>query len=205
MPALELGDLLGVEKHMDANIPVLARCVRGGDAILSAVPSCTLMFEQALPLMFPDQAEVQRVKAVMFNPFESLTARQKDGLLKTDFKRGLGRISDPITCDDRVQKVGRKPEEMFRLIDQSVTVTLNTVERGAGHAGTCGVKTATSPVAMKIGRPVFKLMAKETPNHVASDCPMAGHQIAQGLGQAGTPAKSLFHPRTLVRYACGLE
>ena len=104
-----------------------------------------------------------------------------------------------------MQKIGRKTEEMFRLIAQSVTVSLNTVERCSGHAGTYGVKTATHPIAMKIGKPVFKLMAKDTPDHIASDCPMAGHQIAQGMGQAGTPAESLSHPLTLVRYAYGLE
>ena len=205
MPKLELGDLLGVEKHKDANIPVLARYARQGYAILKAVPSCTLMFKQALPLMFPDKAEVQFVQGAMFDPFEYLMVRQKDGLLKTDFKRDLGRVSYHIPCHGRVQKIGRNTEEMFRLIGQSVTVTLNTVERGSGHAGTYGVKTATFPVAMKIGKPVFKLMAKETPDHIPSDCPMAGHHIAQGMGQAGTPAMSLSHPLTLVRYAYGLE
>jgi hypothetical protein len=34
---------------------------------------------------------------------------------------------------------------------------------------------------------------------------MAGHHIAQGMGQAGTPPKALSHPLTLVRYAYGLE
>ena len=47
MPKLELGGLLGFKKHKDANIPVLARCARKGDAILSAVPSCMLMPKQA--------------------------------------------------------------------------------------------------------------------------------------------------------------
>jgi len=205
MPKLELGDLKGVEKHKDANIPVLARYAKEGYAILSAVPSCTLMFKQELPLMFPDEADVQLVKAAMFDPFEYLMARQKDGLLKTDFKRELGKVSYHIPCHGRVQKIGRKTEEMFKLIGQSVTVTLNTVERCSGHAGTYGVKTATHPVAMKIGKPVFKLMAKDEPDHIASDCPLAGHHIAQGMGQAGAPPKALSHPLTLVRYAYGLE
>ena len=51
-----------------------------------------------------------------------------------------------------MQKIGRKTEEMFKLIGKSVE--LNTVERCSGHAGTYGVKTATHPVAMKIGKPV---------------------------------------------------
>jgi Fe-S oxidoreductase len=197
--------LKAVEKHKDANIPVLARYAREGYAIVSAVPSCTLMFKQELPLMFPDEPDVQLVKAAMFDPFEYLMARQKDGLLKTDFKRDLGKVSYHIPCHGRVQKIGRKTEELFKLIGQSVTVTLNTVERCSGHAGIYGVKTDTHPIALKIGKPVFKLMAKDGPDFIASDCPMAGHHIAQGMDQAGTPAKALSHPLTLVRYAYGLE
>ena len=205
MPKMELGDLDSVDKHKQANIPVLARYAKEGYAILSAVPSCTLMFKQELPLMFPQEADVQLVKAAMFDPFEYLMARRKDGLLKTDFKRDLGRVSYHIPCHGRVQKIGRKTEEMFKLIGQSVAVTLNTVERCSGHAGTYGVKTATHPVAMKIGKPVFKLMANGTPDHIASDCPMAGHHIKQGMAQAGTPARDLSHPLTLLRHAYGLD
>jgi len=205
MPKLELGDLKAVEKHKDANIPVLARYARDGYAIVSAIPSCTLMFKQELPLMFPDEAEVQLVKDAMFDPFEYLMARQKDGLLKTDFQRDLGKVSYHIPCHGRVQKIGKKTEEMFKLIGQTVTVQLNTVERCSGHAGTYGVKTPTHPVAMKIGKPVFKAMAKDQPDFISSDCALAGHHIAQGMQLAGTPAKALQHPLSLLRYAYGLE
>ena len=55
MPKLELGDLQSVDTNKQANIPVLARYAHEGYAILSAVPSCTLMFKQELPLMYPDR------------------------------------------------------------------------------------------------------------------------------------------------------
>jgi Fe-S oxidoreductase len=200
-----LGDLQAVERHKDANIPVLARYAREGYAIVAAVPSCTLMFKQELPLMFPDEADVQLVKDAMFDPFEYLMARHRDGLLRTDFKRDLGKVSYHIPCHGRVQNIGRKTEEIFKLIGQTVAVTLNTVERCSGHAGTYGVKTPTHPTALKIGRPVFKAMAKDMPDHIGSDCPMAGHHIAQGMQQAGTPAKAVSHPLSLVRLAYGLE
>ena len=204
MPKLELGDLDAVERHKQANIPVLARYAREGYAILSAIPSCTLMFKQELPLMFPDCAETQIVKEAMFDPFEYLVARHKDGLLKTDFKTALGRVSYHIPCHGRVQNIGRKTEEMFKLVGSKVELQLNTVERCSGHAGTYGVKTPTHPVAMKIGRAVFKAMAKNEPDVIASDCALAGHHIAQGMAQAGTPAKALQHPLSLVRMAYGL-
>jgi Fe-S oxidoreductase len=204
MPKLELGDLESVERAWAANIPVLAKYAKEGYAILSAVPSCTLMFKQELPLMFPADADTQLVKEAMWDPFEYLVARHKDGLLKLDFKQALGKVSYHIPCHGRVQNIGKKTEEMLKLVGQTVEVKLTTVERCSGHAGTYGVKTPTHPIAMKIGKPVFKAMAKDMPDYIGSDCPMAGHHIAQGMAQAGTPAKEVQHPLSLVRIAYGL-
>jgi len=205
MPKLELGDLDAVEAAWRANIPVLARYAREGYAVVTPVPSCTLMFKQELPLMFPDDADTRLVQDAMFDPFEYFVARHKDGLLKTDFKSALGRVSYHIPCHGRVQNIGKKTEEMFKLIGQTVEVKLTTVERCSGHAGIYGVKSDTHPVAMKIGKPVFKSMAKDEPDYIGSDCPMAGHHIAQGMAAAGTPPKALQHPLSLMRIAYGLE
>jgi Fe-S oxidoreductase len=204
MPKLELGDLDTVAQHKTANIAALAPYAKDGFAILSAIPSCTLMFKQELPLMFPDEPDVRLVQDAMWDPFEYLMARHKDGLLRTDFRQALGKVSYHVPCHGRVQKIGRKTEEMFRLVGQTVEVKLNTVERCSGHAGTYGVKTPYHPVAMKIGKPVFKAMAKDAPDVIASDCALAGHHIAQGMALAGTPAKAVAHPLTLLRTAYGL-
>ena len=209
MPKLELGDLDSVARSKEANIPVLARYAREGYAILAAVPSCTLMFKQEIPLMFPGDADVALVQEALWDPFEYLIARQKDGLLKTDFKQDLGRVSYHVPCHGRVQKIGRKTEEMFKLIGKSVVVELNTVERCSGHAGTYGVKKAYHEVAMKIGKPVFKAMAKTDeqgrgPDFISSDCPLGGHHIAQGMDNNQLPQATLAHPLSLVRRAYGL-
>jgi len=209
MPKFELGDLEGVARHKEANIPVLVKYAREGYAIVSAIPSCTLMFKQELPLLFPDDEDVKLVQEAMFDPFEYLIARHKDGLLKTDFNTPLGKVSYHIPCHGRVQKIGRKTEEMFKLMGQAVSVQLNTVERCSGHAGTYGVKTPYHPVAMKIGKPVFKAMSKDEPDYISSDCALAGHHIEQGMGElaaAGAPPTAkLRHPLSLMRMAYGLE
>ncbi len=205
MPKLELGDLDSVAEHKAANIPVLVRYANDGYAIITAIPSCTLMFKQELPLMFPDCADTQAVKKAMFDPFEYFIARNRDGLLKTDFKTALGKVSYHIPCHGRVQNIGKKTEEMFKLIGRQVEVKLNTVERCSGHAGTYGVKTPTHPIAMKIGKPVFKAMARDQPDFISSDCQLAGHHIQQGLQVNGLPAARLAHPLSLMRMAYGLE
>ena len=115
----------------------------------------------------------------------------------------------PLMCplDPDVQLVKLAMLDPFEhlMARQSVAVTLSPVERRSGHAGSCGVKTATHLIAMKIGKPVFKLMAQDGPNVIASDCPMAGHPIAQGIDQASTPAKALSQPLSLLRHAYGLD
>jgi len=202
MPKLELGDLDTVAKHKAVNIPPLARLAREGYAILTPVPSCTLMFKQELPLMFPDDADVKAVQEAMFDPFEYLVLRKKDGLLKTDFKGGLGKVSYHIPCHSRVQNMGQKTREMLQAIPGT---EVTTVERCAGHDGTWGVKTEHYANSMKIGRPVFRQMAEAAPDWVSSDCPIAGRHILQGMREgdaAGHAGKA--HPITLVRKAYGL-
>jgi glycerol-3-phosphate dehydrogenase subunit C len=210
MPKLELGDLDAVAALKAKNIPPLAALAREGYAILTAIPSCTLMFKQELPLMFPEDADVQAVKRAMFDPFEYLVARNKDGLLATDFKQGLGRVSYHIPCHGRVQNIGKKTEELLKLVPQT---ELNTVERCSGHSGTWGVKKEFHALAMKIGKPVFRQMAQTAPDYISSDCQLAGHHIAQGvaaLPPAEPPAEqpasapAVAHPITLVRRAYGI-
>ncbi len=206
MPKLELGDLDSVNASKEANIPVLAKYAKEGYAILSAVPSCTLMFKQEIPLMYPDDADTQLVKEAMWDPFEYLMARKRDGLLKTEFPQKLGNVSYQIPCHGRVQNIGKKTEEMLKMIPDT---TINTIERCSGHAGTFGVKKAYHQTAMKIGRPVFKAMATmkdgTKPDYISSDCPLGGHHIAQGFEINGLGAPELQHPLSLVRMAYGLK
>jgi glycerol-3-phosphate dehydrogenase subunit C len=205
MPKLELGDLDGVDALKQVNIPVLARYAREGYAILSAVPSCTLMFKQELPLMYPHEEDVQLVKEAMWDPFEYLTQRRRDGLLKTDFSKPMGKVSYHTPCHGRVQNIGKRTEELLKLIPGTQVATH---ERCSGHAGTYGVKKGYHEVAMKIGKPLFKKMAEHpgggVPDIISSDCPLGGHHIAQGFERNGLGSPALKHPLSLVREAYGL-
>ena len=205
MPKLELGDLQGVARLKDINVPRLAPLARQGYAIVSAVPSCTLMFKQELPLLFSGDDDVLTVAGAFWDPFEYLAARRRDGLLRTDFARKLGRVSYHVPCHGRVQNIGRKTEEVLKSMPGT---EVNTVERCSGHAGTWGVKKEFHATAMKIGGPVFRAMSEPNPDFISSDCQLAGHHIEQGIGELakdGTPAPKLAHPITLVRMAYGLD
>jgi Fe-S oxidoreductase len=201
MPKLEQGDLEGVAEKKAINIPQLAKLAKAGYAILTPVPSCTLMYTQELPLMFPDCADTQLVKEAMWDPFEYFVARNRDGLLKTEFNHALGNVSYHIPCHSRVQNVGRKTADMLQMIPDT---KVNVVERCSGHAGTYGVKKEYHQMSMKIGKPVFKAMASEAPDYISSDCQLAGHHIEQGMEVNGLKPAEMAHPLSLLRKAYGI-
>jgi len=197
MPKLELGDLDSVKAARDANIPELARLVDEGWDIVAPVPSCVLMFKQELPLMFPDDASVLKVKDAIFDPFEYLMLRHKHEKLKTDFREPLGKIAWHVACHLRVQNIGMKTRDLLELIPET---SVEPIERCSGHDGTYAVKSEFHEISMKICKPVVSRVQKSGADHYSSDCPMAGHQIRNGLADDSAP----LHPLTLLRMAYGV-
>jgi len=194
MPKLELGDLDAVAQAKQRNIPELVKKVEQGWDIVAPIPSCVLMFKQELPLMFPDDEDVQKVKQAIFDPFEYLMLRHKDGLLKLDFNRSLGQVVYHAACHLRVQKIGLKSRDLLKMIPNT---TVETVERCSGHDGTYAVKKEFHEISNKICRPIVTRIDKVKPDHYSSDCPMAGYQIENGLEFV----QEAVHPISLIRKA----
>jgi Fe-S oxidoreductase len=197
MPKLELGDLETVERYKNANIAALKRAIDAGHDIVAPIPSCVLMFKQELPLMFPDDADVQAVKARIFDPFEYLMLRHKAGLLRTEFPGRLGKVSYHVPCHLRVQNIGLKTRDVLKLVPDTV---VEVIERCSGHNGTYAVKQEFRAASVKIGKPVMTKVQNAQPDHYSSDCPMAGHQIESGLAGDQPPT----HPLKLLRLAYGI-
>ncbi len=197
MPKLELGDLETVARHKETNIPALKQAIDEGYDIVAPIPSCVLMFKQELPLMFPEDAAVQQVKARIFDPFEYLMLRHKAGMLRTDFATELGKVSYHVPCHLRVQNIGLKTRDVLNLVPNTA---IDVIERCSGHNGTYAVKKEFRPASVKIGKPVMNRVEKADPDHYTSDCPMAGHQIETGLKDPKEPT----HPLKLLRQAYGI-
>jgi len=198
MPKLELGDLEAVERLKDQNVPELAALVDAGWDIVAPIPSCVLMFKQELPLMFPGDEQVRKVRDAMFDPFQYLMLRHRAGKLKTEFEHPLGTVAYHAACHQRVQNLGPKTREMLELIPDTRVVS---VERCSGHDGTYAVKKEFHETAMKIVKPVVRQVQGANPDHYTSDCVMAGHHIQNGMGE-GAPAPTA--PLSLVRKAYGI-
>ena len=197
MPKLELGDLAAVAEAKAFNIPILAKLVDQGYDLTALIPSCVLMFKQELPLIFPDDEQVQKVARAFYDPFEYLMLRHKEGKLNTDFKQPLGKVAYHAACHQRVQNIGQKTRETLALIPDS---TIEIIERCSGHDGTYAVKKEFHEHAMKIVKPVVGRVQKAEADYYGSDCAMAGHHIEHGLAD-GRPAQ---HPITLLRKAYGI-
>ncbi|VAV98715.1 Fe-S oxidoreductase-like protein in Rubrerythrin cluster [hydrothermal vent metagenome] len=197
MPKLELGDLEAVEKAKNVNIPMLAKLVDEGYDIIAPVPSCALMFRQEIPLMFPDDADVKKVQAAIFDPFEYLALRHKAEMLNTDFKNPLNKVSYHAACHQRVQNFGQKTREVLALVPDT---EVKIIERCSGHDGTYALKSEHHQTSMKIVRPVTRRIKQDEADHYGSDCPMAGHHIEHALADGSKTQ----HPISLLRQAYGI-
>ncbi len=197
MPKLELGDLEAVAVNKDHNVSIMQEVINDGWDIVAPIPSCVLMFKQELPLMFPNDAGLQKIQQSIFDPFEYLALRHKEDQLQTDFKTSLGKISYHAPCHLRVQNMGNKTRDILNLIPDT---EIELIERCTGHDGTYAVKQEFHEVSMKIARPVVNKIKKAESNYFSSDCPLAGHHLANGMRDNSTPT----HPITLLRMAYGL-
>ena len=197
MPKLEQGDLETVDKYRKTNIPELISLIDEGWDIVAAIPSCVLMFKQELPLMYPDDPDVQKVKQHIFDPFEYLVHRHKAGLLNTEFKQSLGTVAWHVPCHQRVQKIGPKTKDVLALVPGT---DIQVIERCSGHDGTYGVRAGTYEKSQKIARPVINRVKKMDADYLVSDCPMAATQIADGLELKHGETS----PLTLLRKAYGI-
>jgi len=197
MPKLELGDIEALEAAKDTNIPALVQAIDAGCDIVAVIPSCVLMFKQELPLLFPDDKDVAKVRAHMFDPFEYLMLRHREDGLKLDFSASLGKVAYHAACHLRVQNIGMKTRDLLSLVPDT---EIETIERCSGHDGTYAVKKEYHDVSRKICRPVGNRVNQSQADSYSSDCPMAGHQIATTLGDGSEPE----HPLSLLRKAYGI-
>jgi len=197
MPKLEQGDLKTVQKYKEKNIPQLVKLIDEGWDIVAAVPSCVLMFKQELPLMFPDDEDVLKVKKHIFDPFEYLLHRHKAELLRTEFHQPLGTVAWHVPCHQRVQNIGPKTKQVLSLVPGT---EINAIERCSGHDGTYGVRNDSYAKSQKIARPVVTRAKKMEADYLVSDCPMAATQIADGLELKHSET----NPLSLLRKAYGI-
>jgi glycerol-3-phosphate dehydrogenase subunit C len=108
-----------------------------------------------------------------------------------------------LACHARAQNMGQKGTEMLRLIPEP---DVAVVERCSGHGGSWGVKKGNFDKALKVGKPAARTTAKNDKAFVASECPLAGMHILQGVEAIeGATLPTRAHPIELLAKAYGLN
>jgi Fe-S oxidoreductase len=148
--------------------------------------------------LFPEDEAVTKVKNAMFDPFDYLLLRHKAGRMNTDFQERLGKVAYHVPCHQRVQNIGLKTRDLLMMVPGT---SVEVIERCSGHDGTYGVKKEFYEDAVKIGRPVVTRILAAEPDYFMSDCPIAGHHLAQGLGSEAQPVSRF----ALLRRAYGID
>ena len=176
MPKYELGDLASVAEFAKRNLEKMKPFINAGYKITAPIPSCVLMYRKELPLMFPEDENIEALSNAMIDPFELLMNLHKQGKLNTNFTNQLGNVAYHAPCHQRVQNIGPKTKEVLELIPGT---KVSLIERCSGHDGTYAVKKESYPRAKKICRPVVSAIEKSDTDHFVSDCPMAFDLIEQ--------------------------
>jgi glycerol-3-phosphate dehydrogenase subunit C len=210
MPQLEQGDLPRVNKHAATVANALAPWIDKGYDVAALVPSCALMLKMEWPLLVPPDAEhrgaVEKLAQATFDITELVVDLGRRHGLPDGLEMTLdGGVALHIACHARAQNMGQKAAEMLRLIPKA---DLKVIERCSGHGGSWGIMTENFDTALKIGKPVAQQAARANKTYVASECPLAGAHIVQGMQRleegGNAPGESL-HPIEILARAMGLS
>jgi len=205
MPQLEKGDIAQVAGKARAIAATLKPYVQDGYDVVVPVASCTLMLKFEWPLIEPDDENVKALSVATYDATEYVVdIATKEGLAD-GLKPLEGGITAHIACHARAQNMGRKAQELLKLIPQTETTV---IERCSGHGGSWGVTKEFFEIGMKVGAPVFRDAVKADNAYVVSECPLARDQIIQGMERKDKtlegPGKALRHPVQLMARAYGL-
>ena len=210
MPQLEQGDIERVSAKAKNISTQLKPWIEKGYDIVVPVASCSLMLKFEWPLIEPNDANVKLLSNSTYDASEYVVGIAKKEGLASGLAPVVGGVTAHISCHSRAQNMGRKAEELLKLIPETNSVV---IERCSGHGGSWGVMKKNFEVGMKVGRPVFNAAAKAGNKYVVSECPLAREQIAQGLeglerkdkDAAMAPAtKALHHPIQIMALSYGL-
>jgi glycerol-3-phosphate dehydrogenase subunit C len=203
MPQLEHANLERVATDATRIASELCQWVDKGYDIIALVPSCALMLKFEWALILPDDPNVKRLAQATFDVAEYVVDIAKKEGLVSGLKPVEGGVTIHAACHARAQNMGAKAAEMLRLLPET---RVALVERCSGHGGSWGVFKGNFETAIKVGKPVARQAVKNATKHVASECPLAGMHIVQGiekLGEGEAPSYAP-HPIELMARAWGL-
>jgi glycerol-3-phosphate dehydrogenase subunit C len=201
MPQFEQGNLAKVAEGARSVAATLLPWVEKGYDVVALVPSCALMLKFEWPLVLPEDPQIKKLAEATFDVSEYVVDIAKREGLAPGLQPVEGGVALHIACHARAQNMGQKATEMLRLIPGA---DLTVIERCSGHGGSWGVHKENFEIALKVGKPVARQAKDSGKRQIASECPLAGAHILQGIErQGGSPPPSAPHPIEILARAYG--
>ena len=204
MPSLEAGDIVSVARRAEAVAAALIPLVDDGFDIVALTASCALMLKFEWPLIVPESEEVRRLAGATRDISQYVVELSKAHGLAPGLSAPAGGVTLHHACHARAQNMGAVSAQMLRLIPGA---KVDLVERCSGHGGTFGVMKETHPIALKVGAPAARQVARHANATLCSDCPLAcqhlGQMVSADLAQDASPPRQA-HPIEIFAQAYGL-
>jgi glycerol-3-phosphate dehydrogenase subunit C len=204
MPHLERGDVARVAEHAVTVADALLPYVADGYDVIALVPSCALMLKFEWPLILPQDDRIKTLADATYDVSEYVVDIARREGLAPGLSPLAGGVAVHIACHSRAQNMGQKAAEMLKLIPEA---DLAVIERCSGHGGSWGIFKGNFQTALKVGRPVARQAISSGKAFIASECPLAGEHIVQGMERLDAekaPAHA-WHPIQLFARAYGLN
>jgi len=157
-------------------------------------------------LLLPDNEDIKRVAAASWDISEYVVDIARKEGLAPGMSPVEGGITVHLACHARAQNMGPKAADMLRLLPDT---DIDVIERCSGHGGSWGMMKDNFQIGLKVGRPVARHANEKAQPHVASECPLAGLHILQGMEKLADDAdkdptpKEAPHPIELMARAYG--
>jgi glycerol-3-phosphate dehydrogenase subunit C len=206
MPQLERGDIAKVAETARRVAAEMETWIDRGNAVIALTPSCALMLKFEWPLLLPEDPLVKKLAEATYDIAEYVVDIAKTEGLAEGLGELPGGVALHLACHARAQNIGAKAAEMLRLAPGA---ELTVIERCSGHGGSWGVMKAHFETALKVGRPAARQAANSAKRFIASECPLAGLHLLQGVarqdGEEKPNTETAYHPIELFARAYGYQ
>jgi glycerol-3-phosphate dehydrogenase subunit C len=200
MPKFENGDLGAVAGAAERVAAHFAPLIAEGYDIVPLTTSCALMLKFEWPLLHPGNEAVATLGRATYDLSQYVVMLAKaHGLMPIDALSA--KIGVHFACHSRAQNMGPKAMELLRLIPGAQPAL---TDRCSGHGGKWGIFSDNFDTAVKVGRSAARALAKDKPDYMVSECPLAGPHLRQVLELSGADApERIGHPIELMAKAYG--
>ena len=189
VPMVASGFMEDAHKKAQTNVAVMREYAQQGLDVLTACPSCELMFKEEIPTFFPDVADKDMPH--ILDAQEFLLQRAREGRLEIELARKPERsILYHAPCHLRALGIGLPGYELL----EALGIATDLANAGCcGISGSYGFKKEKRETAMKVGAELFRVVKESGAGRVATECGTCRLQISS---TTGVPAS---HPVSILR------